>query len=327
MSKTRPEILPGTGDGINRAADLLRNGRLVAFPTETVYGLGGNALSDATVASIFEVKGRPSFNPLIIHFSDPASAAEHVEMSAMAHRLAEAFWPGPLTLVLPRAKSSAISLLASAGLDTLAIRIPANPIAQSLLRACNCPLAAPSANRSGSISPTTADHVARSLGADIAAILDDGPCTIGIESTVIGFMADDCVMLRPGGMVREDIEAITGRLLDPDSETTISSPGMLQRHYAPETPVFMNCVTPLQDSLVLAFGPVAGENFPTGSCNLSPTGNLNEAAANLFAMLRELDRAAPSAITVMPVPHHGLGVAINDRLVRAASNHDRYSRD
>jgi len=272
---------------------MLREGQLVAFPTETVYGLGANATLDRSVASIFEAKGRPSFNPLIIHFPDNESVWHHVEATPKAQLLAKAFWPGPLTLVLPRKQSSTISLLASAGLATLAVRVPANPIAHEFLKACDCPVAAPSANKSGSISPTTCQHVAQSLDGSLCAILDGGPCTIGLESTVIGFDGDQRVLLRQGGITREDIEAVSGPLLMVNGNSEISSPGMLQRHYAPDTPIRLNIHDLQAGDLVLGFGPVPEGKFPKGSLNLSINCDLNEAAANLFSMLHQLDAAKP----------------------------------
>ncbi len=322
MIISHPQVLKSDAAGIQTAATLLQEGQLVAFPTETVYGLGANATHDRAVASIFDAKGRPSFNPLIIHFPNSNTVWDHVRINAKAKSLADAFWPGPLTLVLPRKQSSSISLLASAGLDTLAVRVPANSIAQDMLHKAGCPVAAPSANRSGSISPTQAHHVVDSLGDAVSAVLDGGSCRVGLESTVIGFEGDQGILLRPGGVAIEDIEAITGPLLSPLQDVSISSPGMLKRHYAPDTPIRLNVTVFHEGELVLGFGPVDKEKLPSGSLNLSETGDLNQAAANLFSMMRSLDARQAKSIAVMPIPDHGLGGAINDRLIRAATIDD-----
>lgn len=300
-------------DALQEAARLIRAGRLVAFPTETVYGLGADATSDWAVAAIFEAKGRPHFNPLIIHVTDRAAAERLVAFAGRAAILARTFWPGALTLVLPRRPDCPVSLLASAGLDTLAVRVPAHPVARTLLALARCPIAAPSANRSGSISPTTARHVRDSLGNAVDLILDGGPSTVGIESTVVDLSGDRPALLRPGGIPAEDISAVIGPLDTPDTEEAPRSPGMLERHYAPDRPLRTDVTAPLPGEAVLAFGP----NAPAGSLNLSPTGDLREAAANLFAYLRQLDRPGVRGIAVMPIPETGLGRAINDRLRRA----------
>jgi len=299
---------------------LLREGRLVAFPTETVYGLGGDATCDRAVAAIFEAKGRPGFNPLIVHVADPAAAEPLVEVDDRARRLMARFWPGPLTLVLPRRAGSPVSLLASAGLDSIAVRMPDHPVALDLIRAAGRPLAAPSANRSGAVSPTLADHVAESLGARVALILDGGPCRVGVESTVLDLTGPRPCLLRPGGVTAERLEAELGEPLlraAARDRTAPKSPGMLDSHYAPALPVRLNAAAAAAGEALLAFGP------HPGTLNLSPDGNLEEAAANLFAMLRRLDAGDWSAIAVMPVPEHGLGLAINDRLRRAAAPRDR----
>jgi L-threonylcarbamoyladenylate synthase len=295
---------------IAQAARILREGGLVAFPTETVYGLGADATDDRAVARIFAAKGRPQFNPLIVHVPDLAVAGTLVEFPDLARTLAARFWPGALTLVLPRKAEARVSLLVSAGLDTVAVRVPANATAQALLRAAGRPIAAPSANASGTISPTAAAHVAESLGGKVDLILDGGPTERGIESTVIGF-ADGATMLRPGAIPREAIEAIAGPLRDP--EGIQGSPGRLESHYAPVKPLRLNAARARDGEALLAFGTDV-----TGAPNLSPSGDLVEAAANLFAMLRALDAGEAAAIAVMPIPHHGLGEAINDRLTRAA---------
>lgn len=309
---------PGT---ITRAAALLQAGELVAFPTETVYGLGADATSDDAVARIFDAKRRPTFNPLIIHVRDAESAAKLVTFTEMAHRLADTFWPGPLSLVLPRRENSPVSLLASAGLDTIAIRVPGQPTAQAILAACGVPIAAPSANASGKISPTQAAHVAESLGDTVSLIVDDGPCAIGLESTVIDCTGDRPVLLRPGGIAVEEIEAVVGALtIAADDNHAPSSPGMLESHYAPEAKLRLNATDVAGNEALLSFGTHELTGF-SAEQNLSAAGDLRQAAANLFAMMRTLDSSA-SAIAVMPIPDDGLGRAINDRLRRAATPHD-----
>ncbi len=297
-------------------ADALRRGRLVAFPTETVYGLGADAGNDRAVAAIFAAKGRPQFNPLIVHVLGLAEAEILAEFTPLARRLAEAFWPGALTLVLPRRRDARLSLLVSAGLDTVALRAPSNAVARALLKAAGCAIAAPSANRSGSVSPTTAAHVAESLGGRVDVILDGGPAALGIESTVIGFDGDLPVLLRPGAVTREAIEKIAGPLSHAGEK--IASPGMLASHYAPHAPMRLNARKVSADEALLAFGPAVPQGAKI-TANLSPSGDLTEAAANLFAMLRELDTRGARRIAVMPIPVHGLGEAINDRLARAAA--------
>jgi L-threonylcarbamoyladenylate synthase len=308
--------LPASPSAIAEAARVLRAGGLVGFPTETVYGLGADATNARAVAAIFAAKGRPKFNPLIVHVADVADAEALVEFNAPARALARAFWPGGLTLVLPRKPGTALSLLVSAGLDTVAIRVPANGTAQALLRATDRPLAAPSANASGTISPTTAAHVAESLGGKLDLILDGGATRHGIESTVIGFAGGAPTLLRPGAVARERIEETVGALRDPD-EGTHGSPGRLESHYAPMKPLRIDATDVRDGEALLAFGA----RIPPGAKtirNLSAAGDLVEAAANLFAMLRELDAGAARAIAAMPIPAHGLGEAINDRLRRAA---------
>ena len=308
---------------IEEAARLIREGELVAFPTETVYGLGGDATNERAVAKIFEAKGRPQFNPLISHVLDAGEARRLVQWSDVADKLAARFWPGPLTLVLPRAKNSPIALLATAGLDTAAIRAPAHPMAQALIRAAGRPIAAPSANRSGSVSPTRAEHVAESLGDRVKVILDGGPCEVGLESTVLDLTTTTPTLLRPGGATREAIEALIGPVAlshaIASGDAARKSPGQLDSHYAPARPVRLNATSVAGDEALLAFGP----RPPAGArqvLNLSPDGDLTEAAANLFAHLRALDRPANTRIAVMPIPQTGLGLAINDRLRRAAAD-------
>ncbi len=298
--------------GIEQAADLLRQGLLVAFPTETVYGLGGDARNGHAVAAIYAAKGRPSFNPLIAHVASVDDAMRYVEWNDQAQQLAEAFWPGPLTMVLPLRKGHGVSSLVTAGLETLAVRVPAHPAARALLSAVDGPVAAPSANPSGRISPTTAAHVHAGLGGRIAAILDDGPCGVGLESTIVG-LAGAPTLLRPGGVALEDIEsALKRRLHHHHDGDALNAPGQLLSHYAPDAPVRMNAHSRQGDEIMLGFGSVDCD------LNLSEQGNLAEAAANLFSALHELDKSN-QPIAVSRIPNEGLGVAINDRLRRAAA--------
>ena len=321
------EVLAANGAGIARGAELLRACRLVAFGTETVYGLGADATDERAVAAIFAAKSRPRFNPLICHYPDAARAFAHVAASPTAGRLAEAFWPGPLTLVLPRAKNCPVALLASAGLDTLAVRVPAQPTALALLREAGVPIAAPSANRSGRVSPTTAAHVLDELGGRIDAVLDSGPCPVGVESTVLDLTGERPLLLRPGGATREAIEAVLGPIALNDAPSGgelsggLRSPGLLPTHYAPGLPLRLDALTAEAGEALLAFGPA-----PAGApltYNLSAAGDLAEAAARLFAGLRWLDaegtRRGLERIAAMPVPATGLGLAIADRLRRAAA--------
>jgi L-threonylcarbamoyladenylate synthase len=312
----RSKIRAADDAAIAAAAGMLRSGGLVAFPTETVYGLGADATNDRAVAAIFAAKGRPTFNPLIVHVGDLSDAQRLVSFTPTAQKLAEAFWPGALTLVLPRKPDAGISYLTSAGLDTLAVRMPSNPVARKLLAATKRPLAAPSANISGRVSATTAAHVAEELADVIELILDGGATRLGLESTVIGFDDGSPILLRPGAVTREEIEAVAGPLGTPRSDT-ISSPGQLASHYAPRAVLRLNARDVGTGEALLAFGtPLTGAKAVR---NLSPAGDLTEAAANLFAMLRELDASGASSIAVMPIPQRGLGEAINDRLARAAT--------
>ena len=304
---------PANIRAIEQAAAILRDGGLVAFPTETVYGLGADATNGKAVAAIFAAKGRPSFNPLIVHVKDSAAAESLVTFNPVARTLAQAFWPGALTLVLPRRADSPLSLLVSAGLDNVALRVPAHPVAMQLIAEAGKPVAAPSANASGRVSPTTAAHVAEELGDRVDLILDGGASPLGVESTVIGFEDGKPVLLRPGGVARADIERLTGPLAA-SASTKVQSPGQLESHYAPRARLRLDARTAGPGEVLLAFGADA----PAGAMNLSLTGDLKEAAANLFAMLRNLDTGT-DAIAVMPVPHSGLGEAINDRLARAAA--------
>ncbi len=312
----------GTSAGeIEQAARALRAGRLVAFPTETVYGLGAVATSDRAVAAIFAAKGRPRFNPLIVHVTDAGAARAVSQWNDAAERLAARFWPGALTLVLPRSEACPLSLLVSAGGDTVGLRVPAHPVAQALLAATVLPVAAPSANPAGRVSPTTADHAEAGLGARIDLIVDGGPCPIGLESTVLDLTCAPPRLLRPGGITREQLEAVIGRLAGPDQAsgaTRLRSPGQLASHYAPTRPLRLDVAAVAADEALLAFGPRPLEGAAM-TLNLSERGDLEEAAANLFAMLRALDRPEYRAIAVMPIPAHGLGEAIRDRLIRAAA--------
>jgi L-threonylcarbamoyladenylate synthase len=313
----RAVISPATPAVLDQAAAILKRGGVVAFPTETVYGLGANGFDDAAVASVFAIKERPRFNPLIVHCRDRGQAEEFVDFRRQAAILADAFWPGGLTLVLPRRADCRLSLLVSAGLDTVAIRSPAHPVARALLDAARLPIAAPSANRSGRVSPTTAAAVAEELGNAVPLILDGGRCALGIESTVIGFEEDAPVLLRPGAVPRADIEAVVGHL-HLAGAGRVQAPGMLESHYAPDARLRLNADSARPGEALLAFGPSVARGADLVR-NLSPGADLREAAANLFAMLRELDRAGTATIAVMPIPESGLGEAINDRLRRAAA--------
>ena len=311
----KTKVVTATTQAIEGAARLLAVGELVAFPTETVYGLGADARNDRAVASVFDAKGRPRFNPLIIHISDSDMARQVVCFNDAADRLATAYWPGGLTMVLLRRPDCSVSWLASAGLDTLAVRVPSHPTANALLGAFGGPVAAPSANPSGAISPTTAGHVAESLPSGPAVVLDGGSCSVGLESTVIDVSESPFRLLRPGAVPREDIEAVVGPIAVASADGGAPrSPGLLARHYAPDLPIRLGAESAGPGEVLLAFGPEA----PQHTLNLSPTGDLREAACNLFAMLRELDRPENGAIAVMLVPENGLGLAINDRLKRAA---------
>ena len=307
-------ILTADTDAIARAAELLRDGELVAFPTETVYGLGADATSAAAVEAIFTAKGRPARNPLIAHVADAEAARREALFDDRAERLAARFWPGPLTLVLPRSAGSSLVPAVSAGLDTVALRVPSHVTALALLQAAGVPVAAPSANPSGYLSPTTAEHVADALGERVALILDGGACPIGLESTVVDLSGPTPRLLRPGAAPRAAIEAEVGPLAAPTDEAA-RSPGMLESHYAPHLPLRLNAERPLPGEAFLGFGP----GNATSALNLSPAGDLDEAAANLYAMLHALDRAEFTGIAVMSIPDDGAGTAINDRLRRGAA--------
>jgi L-threonylcarbamoyladenylate synthase len=308
--------LPAEPASVADFARLLRAGGLAAFPTETVYGLGADATDSAAVLGIYEKKQRPRFNPLIAHCANLKMAEMLVDFSPLARRLAE-FWPGPLTLVLPKRKGTPISDLVTAGLDTLGVRIPAHPLALELIELVGRPLAAPSANPSGRLSPTTAGQVVAGFGGTVP-VLDGGPCRSGVESTILKVDGDEVIQLRAGALPRDEIEAAIGRKLAVPQSNAIVSPGMLASHYAPRARVRLSVKRPRSGEAYLAFGsPPAGWSGPLR--NLSRTGDLHEAARNLFSMLHELDGSGAASIAVAPVPSEGLGEAINDRLARAAA--------
>lgn len=337
MTSPGPEVLAADPDGIARAARLLAAGARVAFPTETVYGLGADARDDRAVAGIFAAKGRPAFNPLIVHLPDAAAVRAIARLTPEAERLAAAFWPGALTLVLPLREGAGISALVTAGLRTVAVRVPDHSVAQALLRAFGGPVAAPSANPSGRISPTTAAHVRAGLGERIEAVLDGGPCGVGVESTILDCTGAVPVLLRAGGLPAEAVAACLGgpltlpgpaaegpagahraRLPDPAQgdrapDPAPIAPGQLSSHYAPLGTLRLEAGSPAPGEVMLGFGPVPAD------LNLSPSGDLTEAAANLFGHLHRLDAMGAARIAVSPIPEHGLGRAINDRLRRAAA--------
>jgi L-threonylcarbamoyladenylate synthase len=311
---------------VGDAVRCLKAGGLVAFPTETVYGLGADATNARAIARLYDAKGRPAFNPLIAHVTDAAAAKALARFNADAAKLAAAFWPGPLTLVLPKSNGCPVAELATAGLDSIAVRVPHHDIAQKILLAFGRPVAAPSANRSGHVSPTTAGHVLADLRGRIDLIVDGGATTVGVESTIVACL-DEPMLLRPGGVAREAIEQVLDRPLatapvEPSSEDDAPlAPGMLASHYAPHARMRLYAQRVEPGEALLAFGPAlpGGAADATVTLNLSPRGDLIEAAANLFSHLRALDGAHAKAIAVMPIPHQGLGEAINDRLARAAA--------
>jgi L-threonylcarbamoyladenylate synthase len=317
-------VIQAGSAAIADAARCLAAGGLVAFPTETVYGLGADAHNGIAVARLYDAKGRPAFNPLIAHVADLAAARRLARFDATAERLASTFWPGPLTLVLPKADACDVSELATAGLDSIAVRIPNHPVAREILAAFGKPVVAPSANRSGHVSPTTAQHVLADLRGRIDLIVDGGATSVGVESTIVACLGEPA-LLRPGGVPRAAIERVLGHALadtppsaDAEEGEAPLAPGQLASHYAPRSRLRLNAVSVTPEEALLAFGP----RPPTGAkhvLNLSARGDLIEAAANLFAHLRALDAAGARAIAVMPVPHEGLGEAINDRLQRAAA--------
>jgi L-threonylcarbamoyladenylate synthase len=321
----KTQILPAGEAAVAAAARVLADGGLVAFPTETVYGLGADAANPAAVARIYQAKGRPAFNPLIAHVGDITAARRIARLDAHAAALAEAFWPGPLTLVLPKTQNCAVADLATAGLETVAIRIPAHPVARDILRAFGGPVVAPSANLSGHVSPTTAAHVQSDLAGRIDLIVDGGPVAVGVESTIVGCF-DEPMLLRPGGLPRAEIERVLGRaLVQPPADTGTDNvqplaPGMLTSHYAPRAKVRLDAhrLEPGEALLAFGLGAISGIDAASVVMNLSERGDLDEAAANLFGHLRALDGKGMRTIAVMPIPNEGLGEAINDRLRRAA---------
>lgn len=311
-------------DAIAAAARCLAGGGLVAFPTETVYGLGADATNGHAIARLYAAKGRPSFNPLIAHVSDLSAAQKLAQFDANAARLAQAFWPGPLTLVLPKQRDCPVADLATAGLDSIAVRVPDHPLARGIIGALGKPVAAPSANRSGHVSATTASHVSADLRGRIEMIVDGGATAVGIESTIVACLGAP-VLLRPGGLPRQAIEDVLGARLAVAAEHAESNapraPGMLASHYAPKARLRLDAQSVADGEAILAFGPSLPTGFERAALllNLSPSGDLVEAAANLFSHLRALDVSGAPMIAVSPIPHQGLGEAINDRLARAAA--------
>ena len=308
-------ILPADDVGVREAAQLLRSGRLVAIPTETVYGLAARADSDAAVAGIYRAKGRPDFNPLIVHVSSLKQANKFAIFNDRAYHLAEHFWPGPLTLVLPKREAASLAAAVTAGLPNIALRCPAHPVMQAVLQECGLPLAAPSANRSGAVSPTHAEHVAHSLGGRVDLILDGGPCEAGLESTIVALRDDGSwQVLRPGPITKSQISAVLGETDDGVTSTgKIEAPGQLDSHYAPGKPVRLNAEQAAADEFHIGFGSISGD------VNLSPQADLTEAASRLYAVLHEAAAADQPRIAIAPVPDEGVGTAINDRLRRAAA--------
>ena len=311
-------VLKTNNASIEAAAACLRQGGLVAFPTETVYGLGADAGNGPAIARLYAAKGRPAFNPLIAHVAGLEAARRIALFDKDAGKLAEVFWPGPLTLVLPKRPDCGMADLAVAGLDSVAVRVPAHPVALALLKAFGGPVVAPSANRSGHVSPTSAAHVLADLRGLIDLVIDGGACEVGVESTIVSCLGEP-TLLRPGGLAREDIEAVLGRTLAAPvvAEEAPLAPGMLASHYAPKAQLRLDAQAPRDGEALLAFGTAPAFNGTT--FNLSPRGDLIEAAANLFSHLRALDNSGAKTIAVMSVPHDGLGEAINDRLARAAA--------
>jgi L-threonylcarbamoyladenylate synthase len=320
---SRTQRLAPDRAGIAMAADILRAGGLVAFPTETVYGLGADATSAEAVAGIYAAKERPRFNPLIAHVASSEAALAQGSFNGPAQRLADAFWPGPLTLVVPAAATCTVADLARAGLDSIGLRVPAHPLAQGLLDRVGHPVAAPSANRSGRVSPTTADHVLGDLDGRINAVIDGGSAVVGVESTIIACLDDTPRLLRPGGVPRDAIEAVIGRPLaaEQGADAKPLAPGMLASHYAPRARVRLNATTIAAGEAALLFGSMQpiGLDHAVLALNLSEDGDLTEAAAHLFSYLRRLDAVGAATIAVGPIPETGLGEAISDRLRRAAA--------
>ena len=306
-------IIKADKDTAVKAAEALIYGELVAVPTETVYGLAADATNNLAVASIFEKKGRPFFNPLICHVASVEMADTLIEQNALSKQLMDSFWPGPLTLVLPALPNNGIADLVSANLPTLAVRMPANTTTRAIIEKLGKPIAAPSANKSGKISPTTANHVWEAFGNDIALIVDDGPTVEGLESTIIAVDGNKLTLLRPGTITKEDIETALSVTVADNTTTHIQAPGMMASHYAPDYPVFLNKLTGDTESFLIGFGDMSCD------ANLSEKGDLKEAAANLFSMLRIANDAQKKKIYIAPIPKEGLGLAINDRISRAAA--------
>ncbi|MFK5996881.1 MAG: L-threonylcarbamoyladenylate synthase [Rhodobacterales bacterium] len=320
MAGLKTEILPDDADGIEKAARIICAGGLVAFPTETVYGLGADARNSTAIATVYAAKGRPAFNPLIVHVANLAQAKHFARFAPIALKLATAFWPGPLSLVLPLKSGHGLSDLVTAGLDTVAIRVPKHPSAQALLTAFNGPIAAPSANPSGRISPTSAAHVKADMYGKIDAIMQSSPCFVGVESSIVKVHDNQVSLLRAGGISLEQIRLVSGQdIALPDDPKTPQSPGQLHSHYAPNAKVRLNATTLNGHEILLGFGP----DSPKAALNLSPEGDTTEAAANLFSYLRKMDHMAASTgaktIAISPIPMSDLGLAINDRLKRAAA--------
>ena len=312
-SAAAPNVRPADAPGFADAAALLREGRLVAVPTETVYGLAARADRPEAVAAIYRAKGRPDFNPLIVHVPDRAAAESLAPFDSRARKLADAFWPGPLTLVLPLRPDARVAPAVTAGLATIALRCPAHPAMRAVLEAAQLPLAAPSANRSGAISPTTAAHVAASLGNRVDLILDAGATQQGIESTIVALREEGWAVLRPGPITAEQIAAVLGNASLSESGKGIEAPGQLASHYAPGKPVRLNATVARSDEVLIGFGALAGD------VNLSENGDLAEAAARLYAALHHAAADPRPRIAVAPIPHEGIGAALNDRLARAAA--------
>lgn len=311
-------VLSVSPETLSEAGRHLRSGGLVGLPTETVYGLAGDATNPSAIAAIFELKSRPADNPLIIHVADLAGAKRIARFDVRAEYLAKRLWPGALTLVLPKSADCPVVSAARAGLDTVAVRVPDHPVALQLIQAAGTPLAAPSANRSGELSPTTAEHVAASFGKRLAMILDGGPCRVGVESTVLDLSGPDAVILRPGGISADTISASIGELIERGAGAVARSPGLRHVHYAPRLPLRLDTDDPHPMEALIAFGREVPEGFGT-VINLSPRGDLREAASNLYAALHEIDQGPWRGIAVMPIPNQGIGIAINDRLRRAAA--------
>lgn len=313
------KIYSPTNTHLDLAINALNSNQAIAVPTETVYGLAANATSDEAISAIYKIKGRPSYNPLIIHIKSAGEATKYAYLNENAKKLMVHFWPGPLTLILPRKENTGLSVKATANLETIALRCPAHPVMHKLLSRISYPLAAPSANLSGTISPTTAQHVHQGLAEQIDIILAGGKTKIGLESTILDLSTDHPKILRPGSVSQQDIEDIIGAIdVKEDSSAIIKAPGMLKSHYAPNLPIRLNAQFPIEGEAFLAFGPLLKE-YGDRCLNLSPDNDLDEAAQNLFDMMHQLDDLKYTGIAIMPIPEIGIGIAINDRLKRAAA--------